>query len=160
MSSPCSSNACFLAGDSRVNEQPQLTVMHTLWMREHNRIAKALAALNPLAVASSQKTLPHWRNLIGSSTKTVASPIPLIRVNTFEYFHSKWPWMWPNLNWKRIAAQLTEIRKASMARIFCDNSDGTITTIQPKAFFLSTATKYVYLHSHYKGFPLFIFFIS
>ncbi|CAG2060863.1 unnamed protein product [Timema podura] len=39
--------ACFKAGDSRVNEQVDLAVMHTLWMREHNRVAARLATLHP-----------------------------------------------------------------------------------------------------------------
>ncbi|XP_069702687.1 salivary peroxidase/catechol oxidase-like isoform X3 [Periplaneta americana] len=39
--------ACFKAGDSRVNEQVELAVMHTIWMREHNRVAGELARLNP-----------------------------------------------------------------------------------------------------------------
>ncbi|XP_044749680.1 peroxidasin [Coccinella septempunctata] len=38
---------CFAAGDIRVNEQSGLIAMHTLWMREHNRIARELKILNP-----------------------------------------------------------------------------------------------------------------
>lgn len=37
---------CFKSGDVRVNYQPQLTAMHTLWWREHNRIARELAKIN------------------------------------------------------------------------------------------------------------------
>lgn len=37
---------CFTSGDPRVNFEPQVTVMHTLWAREHNRIVKELTRLN------------------------------------------------------------------------------------------------------------------
>lgn len=37
---------CFAAGDGRVNEQPGLTVLHTVWMRQHNFIADKLSEIN------------------------------------------------------------------------------------------------------------------
>jgi len=42
-----SSDALFLAGDVRANEQLGLTAMHTLFVREHNRLATDIAARNP-----------------------------------------------------------------------------------------------------------------
>jgi peroxidase len=35
------------AGDVRVTENQLLTSMHTIWMREHNRVAAQLEAFNP-----------------------------------------------------------------------------------------------------------------
>jgi peroxidase len=36
-----------LLGDSRSNEHPGLTAYHTVWLREHNRLAAELKYLNP-----------------------------------------------------------------------------------------------------------------
>ncbi|XP_055946527.1 peroxidase-like [Argiope bruennichi] len=38
---------CFRAGDMRANEQVELTALHTIWMREHNRVAMRLRSINP-----------------------------------------------------------------------------------------------------------------
>ncbi|CAK1543776.1 unnamed protein product [Leptosia nina] len=39
--------ACFDSGDNRGNQIISLTLLHTLFLREHNRIARALALINP-----------------------------------------------------------------------------------------------------------------
>nr|CAH7728344.1 unnamed protein product [Callosobruchus chinensis] len=37
----------FSLGDTRVNQNPQLTILQVVLLREHNRLASALAAINP-----------------------------------------------------------------------------------------------------------------
>ena len=37
----------YISGDFRVNEHHGLTAMHTVWLREHNRVAKQLQEYNP-----------------------------------------------------------------------------------------------------------------
>lgn len=44
---PVGDDGMFQAGDVRANVQTGLTSMHTLWMREHNRIASELSEQNP-----------------------------------------------------------------------------------------------------------------
>ncbi|KAG5677506.1 hypothetical protein PVAND_007262 [Polypedilum vanderplanki] len=55
---------CFTAGDVRVNEQAGLLSMHTIWMREHNRIVKFFNEINPHW--SGEETYQEARKIVGA----------------------------------------------------------------------------------------------
>ncbi|KAM4040370.1 thyroid peroxidase [Anomaloglossus baeobatrachus] len=69
---------CFFAGETRSNEVTTLTAMHTLWLREHNRVAKALKKINPQW--SSETTYQETRKIIGALHQviTIRDYIPKI----------------------------------------------------------------------------------
>ncbi|CAG0898178.1 unnamed protein product [Cyprideis torosa] len=65
---------CFRAGETRINEQPHLTVIHTLFHRDHNRIAAELARLNP-----------HWTDnvIFQEARRIVGAKMQHITYNEF-----------------------------------------------------------------------------
>jgi len=60
---------CFLAGDFRANEQLGLLSMHTIWMREHNRIAQELGNLNPHW--DGDKVYHETRKIVGAEMQHI-----------------------------------------------------------------------------------------
>ena len=59
----------FLAGDIRANEQVALTAMHTLFVREHNRLAAEIAANNP--GLTGEEIYQEARRIVGALMQVI-----------------------------------------------------------------------------------------
>ena len=59
----------YVAGDVRVNEQVALTAVHTLFMREHNRVADEIAAANP--GWTDEQIYQRARKLVGAEIQVI-----------------------------------------------------------------------------------------
>lgn len=64
-----SGNNLFLAGDVRANEQVGLTVMHTLFVREHNRLARKIAKNHPSY--SGEEIYQNARRLVAAQMQKI-----------------------------------------------------------------------------------------
>lgn len=62
-------NQLFLAGDIRANEQLGLTAVHTLFVREHNRLADRIAQLDP--TLTDEQIYQIARRLVGAEQQII-----------------------------------------------------------------------------------------
>ncbi|KAM8817284.1 eosinophil peroxidase [Rhynchonycteris naso] len=60
---------CFLAGDTRSTENPNLAAIHTLFLREHNRLAAELRRLNPQW--TGDKLYQEARKIVGAMVQII-----------------------------------------------------------------------------------------
>ena len=65
-----SSKSFFLAGDVRANEQVGLTALHTLFVREHNRLAEQIATANPNF--SGEDIYQKARQIVGAQIQVIS----------------------------------------------------------------------------------------
>ena len=78
---------CFLCGEVRCNEQFSLTVMHTVWLREHNLCAKNLARINP--AWDDERLFQECRRIIGALIQKITYEDYLPKVlgyRNYEFF--------------------------------------------------------------------------
>ncbi|XP_064379561.1 myeloperoxidase-like isoform X1 [Dromaius novaehollandiae] len=75
---------CFIAGDSRANEMLELASMHTLFLREHNRLARGLKRLNPHW--NGEKIYQEARKILGAMVQiiTYRDYLPLLLGTHFQ----------------------------------------------------------------------------
>ncbi|NXY86623.1 PERE peroxidase, partial [Alcedo cyanopectus] len=75
---------CFLAGKFRASEMLELTCIHTLFLREHNRLARELRRLNPHW--DGEKLYQEARKILGAMMQVITyrDYLPLLLGSSFQ----------------------------------------------------------------------------
>ena len=90
---------CRLAGDIRANEQISLTIIHTLWFREHNRLACELKKINPFW--NDERLFQEARKIVGALLQKITYDDYLPKVlgpTTFSQLIGDYPGYDPRVN--------------------------------------------------------------
>ena len=90
---------CFLCGDVRCNEQFSLTIIHTYWLREHNRCAEELASINPHW--DDERLYQECRRIVGALIQKITYDDYLPKVfgyPAFEQFVGPYPGYMPEVD--------------------------------------------------------------
>ncbi|BFZ09116.1 hypothetical protein BsWGS_12155 [Bradybaena similaris] len=66
---PNTSDYCFRTGDLRTHENPALTALHVLWLREHNRVARELHTLKPQT--DKEEIFHQARKILGAMQQII-----------------------------------------------------------------------------------------
>ena len=79
------------SGDGRVNQQPPLVAQHTLWLREHNRIARKLRQLN--MYWDDERLFQEARKIVGAMFQHITHTeyLPLILGDDIMDKFELWP---------------------------------------------------------------------
>ncbi|NXG60671.1 PERM Myeloperoxidase, partial [Hemiprocne comata] len=77
---------CFFAGDTRASEMLELACMHTLFVREHNRLARSLKRLNPHW--DGERLYQEARKILGAMIQiiTYRDYLPLLLGTSFRRY--------------------------------------------------------------------------
>ncbi|XP_071091011.1 salivary peroxidase/catechol oxidase-like [Haliotis cracherodii] len=67
----CGSTKCFKSGDFRVNEQVGLASIHTVWLRQHNAVARQLGAMNKAWRDDDEKVFQETRKIVGAMMQVI-----------------------------------------------------------------------------------------